>query len=233
MRLKLVFLALGTNIGERLHNLQQAIFRLPPSVLPLRASQVYETPPWGITDQPPFLNMVIEAATALPPLQLLNYLKTLENQMGRREGIRYGPRLIDLDILCYEDQIFNHEQLQIPHPRLHERGFVLVPLNDLIPNFEHPLLKQSMAILLKASNVAGIVPQSLPVGFQVLPYDGWYDLPADLRQALTACEQAAAAFYTLPPSQRQHWIDHIETADSSLTRNARIEEMVAILSTNP
>lgn len=230
MRLKQVFLALGSNLGDRLHNLQQAIFRLPPAVLPLRSSQVYETPPWGIEDQPRFLNMVIETATALPPLDLLNYLKMLEKQMGRVEGIRYGPRLIDMDILFYENQVLSEEQLQIPHPRLHERSFVLLPLNDLIPSFQHPLLKESIASLLKTSDLKGIIPQSLPASFQLLPYDGWYDLPADLRSALEDSAQAAAAFYNLPSSHRQRWINHIQESRRSETRQQRIEKMIETLS---
>jgi 2-amino-4-hydroxy-6-hydroxymethyldihydropteridine diphosphokinase len=229
MRLKQVFLALGTNLGDRLHNLQQAIFHLPPAVLPLRNSQVYETPPWGIEDQPRFLNMVIETATALPPLELLNYLKTLEKQLGRVENVRYGPRLIDMDILFYEDQVLSEETLQIPHPRLHERPFVLLPLNDLIPDFQHPLLKKSITTLLKTNNLSGIIPQSLPVGFRLLPYDGWYNLPADLRRALEDSDRAAAAFYTLSPSHRQRWVNHIQEARRADTRLHRIAKMVETL----
>lgn len=231
MRLKQIFLALGSNLGNRLQNLQQAIFSLPPEVLPLRASQVYETPPWGIEDQPRFLNMAIEAATALPPLELLNYLKNREKQMGRRESVRYGPRLIDMDILFYEDQIFNEEQLQIPHPRLHERSFVLLPLHDLIPEFQHPLLKKSITALLKTTDLMGIIPQSLPSGFQLLPYDGWYSLPADLRRALENSARAAAVFYALSPSHRQRWVNHVQEAHRAETRQQRIEKMVENLST--
>ncbi|GAP12040.1 2-amino-4-hydroxy-6-hydroxymethyldihydropteridine diphosphokinase [Bellilinea caldifistulae] len=229
MRLKQVFLALGTNLGDRLHNLQQAIFQLPPAVLPLRASQVYETPPWGIEDQPRFLNMVIETATALPPVELLNYLKTLEKRLGRVENVRYGPRLIDMDILFYEDQVLSEETLQIPHPRLHERSFVLLPLNDLIPGFQHPLLKKTITALLKTSDLSGIIPQPLPAGFQLLPYDGWYNLPADLRGALEDSDRAAAAFYTLPSSHRQRWINHIQEARRADTRLHRIAKMVESL----
>ena len=231
MRLKQIFLALGSNLGDRLHNLQQAIFGLPPQVLPLRASQVYETPPWGYEDQPRFLNMAIEAATALPPLELLNYLKDREKQIGRRESVRYGPRLIDMDILFYEDQIFNEEQLQIPHPRLHERSFVLLPLNDLIPEFQHPLLKKSITALLKTTDLRGIIPQPLPSGFQLLPYDGWYSLPADLRRALENSDRAAAVFYALPSSHRKRWLNHVQEAHRAETRQQRIEKMVETLST--
>mgnify|MGYP005833218043 FL=1 len=226
MRLKRVFLALGSNLGDRLQNLRQAIFSLPPSVLPLRASLVYETPPWGIEDQPRFLNMVIETATTLQPLELLHYLKSQEKQMGRREGVRYGPRLIDMDILFYEEEVFSEEQLQIPHPRLHERAFVLLPLHDLIPDFLHPLLKKSITVLLKNTDLNGIIPQTLPGGFQLLPYDGWYNLPADIRAGLENSAAAAAIFYGLPQSHRQRWVNHVQEARRPETRRQRIEKMI-------
>lgn len=229
MRLRQVFLALGSNLGNRLHNLQQAIFNLPPAVLPLRASQVYETPPWGIEDQPRFLNMAVEAATALTPLELLEYLKDREKQMGRQEAARYGPRLIDMDILFYEDQVIHEENLQIPHPRLHERSFVLLPLNDLAPDFHHPLLNQRVSTLLETCDLTGIILQPLPAGFYLLPYDGWYSLPADLRGALEEADQAAAIFYGLSPSDRQRWVNYVHQAPNAPTRQQRIQEMIQSL----
>lgn len=233
MRLKKVYLALGSNLGERLHNLRKAIFLLPPAVLPLRASFVYETPPWGVEDQPRFLNMTIETATALPPIELLAYLKAQEKQMGRVETIRYGPRVIDMDILFYEREVYSDNSLQIPHPRLPERAFVLLPLNDLIPDFEHPVLEQSVAHLLKNTDLAGIIPQKLPAGFQLLPYDGWPSLPPDLRAALENNAPAAAAFYTMPPSHRQRWLNHIQEAHKPETRRQRIENMLTALAPQP
>ena len=125
-----VYLALGTNLGERMLNLAQALALLPPEVTILRSSPVYETPPWGVTDQPAFLNMVCEAETALEPLALLDRLKALEEKMGRQSSVRFGPRLIDLDILFYDDLVYHDERLEIPHPRLAERAFVLVPLAE-------------------------------------------------------------------------------------------------------
>ncbi|MGB9799317.1 MAG: 2-amino-4-hydroxy-6-hydroxymethyldihydropteridine diphosphokinase [Thermanaerothrix sp.] len=142
-----VYLALGTNLGDRLANLRRALAALPPEVQPLRVSAVYETPPWGITEQPRFLNMVVEARTRLEPLPLLHYLKTLERQLGRQPGVRYGPRLIDLDILLYGDMVINLPELTVPHPRMAERAFVLVPLCDLYPQGRHPLLNETFEAL--------------------------------------------------------------------------------------
>lgn len=152
-----VYLALGTNLGDRLKNLRQAVAALPPEVQPLRASAVYETPPWGITEQPRFLNMVIEARTYLAPLPLLHYLKALERQLGRQPGVRYGPRLIDLDILLYGDRLIDLPELTIPHPRMAERAFVLVPLCDLYPQGRHPVLNETFEALRARVDAHGIV----------------------------------------------------------------------------
>ncbi len=133
-----VYIALGTNLGDRLANLRAAIKSLPPDVSVLAESHVYETPPWGYADQPPFLNMAIKAETDLAPEPLLTYLKQLEVELGREQNFRWGPRLIDLDILFYDELVVNTPPLVIPHPRLHERAFVLVPLLDVAPDLVHP-----------------------------------------------------------------------------------------------
>src|SRR5512143_1333084 len=99
-----VYLALGSNLGDRLANLRAAVDALAPDVRVLAESSVYETPPWGYTDQPSFLNMVIRAQTELEPRPLLRHLKELERRLGRERGFRYGPRVIDLDILFYDDR---------------------------------------------------------------------------------------------------------------------------------
>ncbi|RME88547.1 MAG: 2-amino-4-hydroxy-6-hydroxymethyldihydropteridine diphosphokinase [Anaerolineae bacterium] len=151
-----VYLALGTNLGDRLANLRAALDTLPPAVRVLATSPVYETPPWGYTDQPPFLNMVIRAATDLPPADLLTYLKRLEADLGRTPTFRYGPRQIDLDILFYDDLTLETPSLIIPHPRLHERPFVLVPLADLAPDLRHPALGATVRELLEAVDTSGI-----------------------------------------------------------------------------
>ncbi len=144
-----VFLALGSNLGNRLENLHHAVNRLAPFVQISRASSIYETEPWGITEQPRFLNMVVEGETALAPEELLGALKRRERELGRTETVRYGPRLIDIDILFYDDMIYKSDALEIPHPRLAERRFVLVPLNDLAPDLLHPSMRITVRELLE------------------------------------------------------------------------------------
>jgi len=151
-----IYLALGSNLGDRLANLQAAISSLPPDVTVWSQSPIYETPPWGITDQPAFLNMVLEGETDLEPLALLVHLKRLETELGRQPSIRYGPRLIDLDVLFYDNLILNTPELTIPHPRLAERAFVLVPLADLAPDLVHPVSGQTVKVLLDAIDTTGV-----------------------------------------------------------------------------
>ncbi len=139
-----VYLALGSNLGDRLANLKQAIAALPPQMEVKAKSSVYETPPWGYEDQPKFLNQVIKAKTYLDPEPLLKHLKRLEVALGRQESFPNGPRLIDMDILFYDDLVLNSPSLVIPHPRLHERGFVLLPLMEIAPDLIHPVNKKSV-----------------------------------------------------------------------------------------
>jgi 2-amino-4-hydroxy-6-hydroxymethyldihydropteridine diphosphokinase len=151
-----IYLALGSNLDDRRANLRTAIVSLPPAVTVLVESPVYETPPWGVTDQPPFLNMALKAVTSLAPPDLLAYLKKIETRLGRTPSIRYGPRKIDMDILFYDDLVLDTPELTIPHPRLHERAFVLVPLVDLEPDFIHPALAKTSRELLAAVDTKGI-----------------------------------------------------------------------------
>lgn len=151
------YLALGTNLGHRTSNLRRAIEALPPAVTVLAESPVYETPPWGFADQPHFLNMVIEGETRLAPLELLKFLKQLEGSLGRVPSVRFGPRLIDVDLLFYDDLILDTPELTLPHPRLQERAFVLVPLADLAPALVHPLLGKPISALLAGVDAEGIV----------------------------------------------------------------------------
>jgi 2-amino-4-hydroxy-6-hydroxymethyldihydropteridine diphosphokinase len=143
-----VFIALGTNIGARQGNLQSAIQALQSQVRLLAQSNVYQTAPVGYLDQADFLNQVIKVDTSLSPEALLRFMKAQEREMGRQKTFRDGPRVIDLDILFYSDLVLELPDLHIPHPRLHERAFVLVPLADIAPEFVHPLLKLSVSQLL-------------------------------------------------------------------------------------
>jgi 2-amino-4-hydroxy-6-hydroxymethyldihydropteridine diphosphokinase len=156
MKEHIVYLALGSNLGNRLSNLKEAIAALPPQMEVKAKSPVYETPPWGYENQPKFLNQVIKAKTYLDPEPLLKHLKRLEVALGRKESFPNGPRLIDMDILFFDDLILNTPTLIIPHPRLHERGFVLLPLMDISPDLVHPISKKSVRELVAGSNVEGI-----------------------------------------------------------------------------
>ncbi len=152
----IVYLALGTNLGDRPANLRAALDALPPEVRVLAESHIYQTPPWGYTDQPAFLNMAVKAETDLPPLELLAYLKQIEVRLGRSPTFQYGPRQIDMDIIFYADLILEEAGLVIPHPSLLERAFVLVPLSDVAADVVHPLLHKSITEILSTVDKSGI-----------------------------------------------------------------------------
>jgi 2-amino-4-hydroxy-6-hydroxymethyldihydropteridine diphosphokinase len=156
MKEHIVYLALGSNLGERLEILKQAISSLTPQMEVKSKSQVYETPPWGYEAQPRFLNQVVRAQTYLDPERLLKHLKRLEVALGRKASFPNGPRLIDLDILFYDDLVLDTPSLVIPHPRLQERAFVLLPLMDIAPDLVHPVTRQTVREMLARCNVEGI-----------------------------------------------------------------------------
>jgi 2-amino-4-hydroxy-6-hydroxymethyldihydropteridine diphosphokinase len=156
MKEHIVYLALGTNLGDRLANLKQAIASLTPQMEVKAKSSVYETPPWGYEDQPKFLNQVIKAITYLEPEPLLKHLKRLEVALGRKESFQNGPRLIDIDILFFDDTVVHTSSLVIPHPRLHERAFVLLPLMDIAPDLVHPVNKKSVSEMVVECDVSAI-----------------------------------------------------------------------------
>jgi 2-amino-4-hydroxy-6-hydroxymethyldihydropteridine diphosphokinase len=156
MKEHIVYLALGANLGDRLANLKQAIASLTPQMEVKAKSSVYETPPWGYEDQPKFLNQVVKVKTYLEPEALLKHLKRLEVALGRKESFQNGPRLIDIDILFFDDTVVNTSSLVIPHPRLHERAFVLLPLMDIAPDLVHPVNKKSVSEMVVECDVSAI-----------------------------------------------------------------------------
>jgi 2-amino-4-hydroxy-6-hydroxymethyldihydropteridine diphosphokinase len=153
-----VYLALGSNLGNRRAKLRATIGLLPPQMAVKQKSPIYETPPWGYTDQPPFLNQVVKVLTYMEPLPLLKHLKRLERVLGREQTFENGPRLIDIDILFYDDLAIENQEMTLPHPRLHERAFVLVPLADIAPDLVHPVLGKTVTELLQAVDTTGIEP---------------------------------------------------------------------------
>lgn len=144
------YIGLGSNLGQREDFIERAIESVAkaPGIVLRRRAGIYETEPVGISDQPWFLNTVIEIETDLTPQKLLALCKQVEHALGRRERQRYGPREIDLDILLYGDLVVNEKDLQIPHAHLHRRRFVLVPLAEIAPTQLHPILQQPLAALL-------------------------------------------------------------------------------------
>ncbi len=143
------YLLLGSNLGNRTANLQQAIELLTKSCGNIiDQSSVYETEAWGMKEQQSFLNQAVSIETLLQPLNLLLTIKDIERQMGRTTTVKWGPRIIDIDILFYGNTMINSPALTIPHPYLHERRFTLEPLNEIAPQFIHPLLQQTVQQLL-------------------------------------------------------------------------------------
>jgi 2-amino-4-hydroxy-6-hydroxymethyldihydropteridine diphosphokinase len=147
-----VYIALGTNVGEREDNLLQALQLLPESGVHIRrVSSIYETEPVDYLDQEWFLNAVLEGETELDALDLLSALRVIEARMGSKKAFAKGPRKIDLDILLYGNETIDTPELQVPHPRMLERKFVLIPLAEIAPNLRHPSWKSGVAHLLAAS----------------------------------------------------------------------------------
>ena len=147
------YLSLGSNLGNRKNNLNEAIFHLKSKAgLIINTSKVYESEPWGLKDQNFFLNQVIKLKTSFSPQDLLKCCKNIEIKMGRSKSIKWGARNIDIDILYFSKLILNEDDLKIPHPLIQERKFVLLPLNELNKTFNHPTLNKTNSKMLKDCN---------------------------------------------------------------------------------
>lgn len=148
----LVYVGIGSNLGKRKENCLEAISLLEesPFISVTKRSSLFETEPVGYEDQPPFINCVIEIETTLDPRRLLRVCQEVEDILGREREIRWGPRIIDIDILLYNNLVINEQDLRIPHPHMHERGFALIPLSEIAPDVIHPVKKKKIKDLLRA-----------------------------------------------------------------------------------
>ena len=144
-----IFLLLGTNVGNRASNLDNARKAIADLGKIISLSSTYQTEAWGKTDQPAFYNQAVEISTSFNPSELLEKILSIELELGRKREEKWGPRVIDIDILFYGEIIVRHKDLTIPHPGIPLRRFVLVPLCDIVPKMIHPELRKSIAVLLE------------------------------------------------------------------------------------
>ena len=147
--MSLAYIGIGSNLGNREENCLRAVSLLTEHGLTLlKRSSIIKTEPWGMEEQPSFINMAVAVETTLSPVKLLVVLKEIETDLGRIETFRWGPRIIDLDILFYDDLVMEKPALSIPHPHIKDREFVLKPLAEIAPDLVHPVLKKSIKELL-------------------------------------------------------------------------------------
>lgn len=154
--MSLIYLSLGSNLNDRYANIQRAVDELQKFVRITAVSPVFATEPWGDTEQPPFLNICVAAVGQITPHELLGRIKKIEADMGREPSRRWGPRLIDIDILFFDKLIVKDDKLVIPHPNIAERAFVLAPLAVIIPDFRHPQTGMSVQEMLERVDLSGI-----------------------------------------------------------------------------
>ncbi len=166
------FLSLGSNLGNKLLFLKKAINEIlnNKNIELLKVSSIYKTPPVGFENQDYFLNGVIKINTTFSPFELLKFLQNIEKNLGRKRIIKWGPRTIDIDIIFYSNWIIDRNNLQIPHPLMHERAFVLIPFNEIESDFIHPLLNKSVSTLLSELNLNDIRDIELVVESKNLAY---------------------------------------------------------------
>ena len=154
----IALIAIGSNLGDRVANVKKAVLRAADEVKATLVfmSSFYETEPWGIKEQGPFMNAVMGVDTELPPAALLAHLKSVEAGMGRQEAERWGPRVIDLDIIFYDGLVMDENGLTIPHPAAADRAFVMVPLAEIAPDFIHPVTGRGVSDIAKSLDSSGI-----------------------------------------------------------------------------
>ena len=153
---EIIYLSLGSNLGDREANLESVFEELPPAIEVIVRSSIYKTEPWGFKDQPDFLNMVAQGKTELTPRELLAYLKKIEKKIGRKPSFIYGPRLVDVDILFYGKKVVDEFRLTIPHKKIAERAFVLVPLLEIAPDLKFPDTDQTIRDLVRSIDTSGV-----------------------------------------------------------------------------
>ena len=147
--MNIIYIQIGSNIGDRKSNIQKSMLQIETKLGKIcRSSKIYESSPWGYTKQKDFLNSVIKVESDFNPFETLEILQKIENDLGRVRKKKWDERIIDLDILLFNDQIINTVNLTIPHQYIQERNFVLVPLNEIAPSYKHPKYKKSISCLL-------------------------------------------------------------------------------------
>ncbi|OGK17854.1 2-amino-4-hydroxy-6-hydroxymethyldihydropteridine diphosphokinase [Candidatus Roizmanbacteria bacterium RIFCSPLOWO2_12_FULL_40_12] len=142
--MSIIFLALGSNVGNSKQNIEDAISLLKEKVRKVQVAKFYTTKAVGYTKQDNFVNTALKGETSLEPIELFHFVKEIEKKMGRVKRFRWGPREIDIDIIFYKELIYRSKKLEIPHPRMHERDFVLKPFLDIEKDFVHPVLKKKL-----------------------------------------------------------------------------------------
>ena len=154
----MVVLLFGANLGDRVQTLQRAADLIAERVGPVvRLSELYETAPWGVADQPTYLNQVLAVETELKPEEVLARTQAIEQELGRVRLEKWGARIIDIDMLYYDQLILQTDTLTIPHPYLHQRRFTLVPLAEIAPDFVHPVLqKTTMELLMECADTSEV-----------------------------------------------------------------------------